>query len=63
MPGELYTDFPNTEVLPAQVTRNRQGQGDGTVYKLSKDTAVRIGKGGPDFRFETLNGDVTITRQ
>jgi hypothetical protein len=63
MHGELYTDFPNTEVLPAQVTRNRQGQGDGTVYKLSKDTAVRIGKGGPDFRFETLNGDVTITRQ
>lgn len=63
MHGELYTDFANTEVLPAQVTRNQQGSGDGTVYKLTKDTAVRIGKGGPDFRFETLNGDVTITKQ
>jgi len=63
MHGELYTDFPDAEVLPAQVTKNQQGKGDGTVYKLSKDTAVRIGKGGPDFRFETLNGDVTITKQ
>ena len=63
MHGELYTDFANTEVLPAQITRNKQGKGDGTVYKLTKDTAVRIGKGGPDFRFETLNGDVTITKQ
>ena len=63
MHGELYTDFPNVEMLPAQVTKNQQGHGDGTVYKLIKDTAVRIGKGGPDFRFETLNGDVTITKQ
>ena len=63
MHGELYTDFPNVEMLPAQVTKNQQGHGDGTVYKLTKDTAVRIGKGGPAFRFETLNGDVTITKQ
>ena len=63
MHGELYTDFTDTQVLPAQVTKNQQGRGDGTVYKLTKDTAVRIGKGGPTFRFETLNGDVTITKQ
>ncbi|MBO2009831.1 hypothetical protein J4E00_12285 [Siccationidurans soli] len=63
MHGEFYTDFPNAEMLPVQVTKNKQNQGDGTVYKLSKDTAVRIGKGGPDLRFETLNGDVTITKQ
>jgi DUF4097 and DUF4098 domain-containing protein YvlB len=62
MHGEFYTDFPNAEVLPAQVTKNRENEGDGTVYKLSKDTAVRIGKGGPDLRFETLNGNVTITK-
>lgn len=63
MHGELYTDFANTAVLPVQVTRNKQGSGGGTVYTLTKDTAVRIGKGGPNFRFETLNGDVTITKQ
>ena len=63
MHGEFYTDFANTAVLPAQVTRNKQGKGDGTVYQLTKDTPVRIGKGGADFRFETLNGDVTITKK
>ncbi|MBH8557376.1 DUF4097 family beta strand repeat-containing protein [Hymenobacter negativus] len=62
MHGEFYTDFPNAEILPVQVTKNREGHGGGTVYKLTKDTAVRIGKGGPDLHFETLNGDVTVTK-
>ncbi len=62
MHGEFYTDFSDAEVLPAQVTKNRENQGGGTVYHLSKDMAVRIGKGGPDFRFETLNGDVTVSK-
>ncbi|MBF9143710.1 hypothetical protein I2I01_18845 [Hymenobacter sp. BT439] len=62
MHGEFLTDFPNAEVLPAQVTKNKEGSGSGTVYKLTKDTAVRIGKGGPDFRFETLNGDVIVSK-
>lgn len=63
MHGEFYTDFANAEMLPVQVTKNREGQGGGTVYQLTKDTAVRIGKGGPDLRFETLNGDVTVSKQ
>ncbi|MBF9222705.1 hypothetical protein I2H31_16495 [Hymenobacter sp. BT662] len=62
MHGEFYTDFPDAEILPAQVTKNQEGKGGGTVYRLSKDQAVRIGKGGPDFRFETLNGDVTVSK-
>jgi hypothetical protein len=62
MHGEFYTDFPNAEILPVQVTKNQEGKGGGTVYRLTKDTGVRIGKGGPDFRFETLNGDVTISK-
>lgn len=63
MHGEFYTDFPNAEMLPVQVIKNREGHGGGTVYKLTKDTAVRIGQGGPDLHFETLNGDVTVTKQ
>ena len=63
MHGELYTDFPNVEPLPVRVTKNQANQGDGTVYTLTKDTAVRVGRGGPDFYFETLNGDVTVARQ
>lgn len=61
--GELFTDFPKAEVLPTQVTKNKQNNGGGTQYKLTKGTAVRLGKGGPDLRFETLNGDVTIKQQ
>ncbi|WP_133273982.1 DUF4097 family beta strand repeat-containing protein [Hymenobacter radiodurans] len=63
MHGELFTDFPQVETLPVQVTQNKQSTGSGTKYKLTKDTAVRLGKGGKDFRFETLNGDVTIKQQ
>lgn len=63
MHGELYTDFPQTEVLPVQVTRNTERQAAGTTYKIRKETAVRLGKGGPDIRLETLNGDVTIKQQ
>ncbi|OON69707.1 DUF4097 family beta strand repeat-containing protein [Hymenobacter sp. CRA2] len=63
MHGEMFTDFPSAEVLPARVSQNQQNTGQGTKYKLSKETAVRLGKGGPDFRFETLNGDVTIKQQ
>ncbi|MBC6991953.1 hypothetical protein [Hymenobacter sp. BT491] len=61
--GELFTDFPKAEILPAQVTQNKQQEGAGTKYKLTKDTAVRLGKGGTNLRFETLNGDVTVKQQ
>lgn len=63
MHGELYTDFPNAETLPVQVTQNKQSAGGGTQYKLTKDTVLRLGKGGKDFRFETINGSVTIKQQ
>ncbi|PJJ60209.1 DUF4097 family beta strand repeat-containing protein [Hymenobacter chitinivorans] len=63
MHGELLTDFPNVENLPVQVVQTKEGSTGGTKYKLSKGTAVRLGKGGNDFRFETLNGDVTIKRR
>ncbi|WP_078062920.1 DUF4097 family beta strand repeat-containing protein [Solirubrum puertoriconensis] len=63
MHGEMYTDFPKTEVLPARVSQNQQANGNGTKYKLSRETAVRLGKGGADFRFETINGNVTVKQQ
>jgi hypothetical protein len=63
MHGELYTDFANAQILPPQVVKNQGNQGNGTVYRLTKETAVRIGPGGPDLRFETLNGNVTISRR
>ena len=63
MHGEYYTDFPNVEVLPPATIRNEEEEGDGTVYKLRKITAIRIGSGGKLFEFETLNGNVYIKKQ
>lgn len=61
--GEFYTDFTEAKLLPPQAIKNQPGQGNGTVYRLTKETAVRFGAGGPDLHFETLNGDVTISRR
>ncbi len=62
MHGDLYTDFDNV-ILPANLTKNQENRGNGTVYKLSKVTAVRVGSGGALFKFETLNGSVYIKKQ
>jgi hypothetical protein len=63
MHGELYTDFNQTERLPASVTKAQDKKGEGTVYKLNTTTSVRFGKGGRKFKFETLNGNVYIKKQ
>ena len=61
--GEFYTDFPDVTVLPSQVTKNEEQKGDKTVYKLSKDSQIRIGNGGKKLRFETFNGNIYIKKQ
>ncbi|GAB3315308.1 hypothetical protein GCM10027299_04370 [Larkinella ripae] len=61
--GDFYTDFPNAELLAPTVTKTQEKKGDGTVYKLNKDTAIRIGKGGQTLQFETFNGNVYIKKQ
>ncbi|WP_332368540.1 hypothetical protein [Spirosoma telluris] len=61
--GKFYTDFPNTEVLPVQAIKTTQKTGDGTVYKLNKNVAIRIGSGGKTFKFETFNGSIYIKKQ
>ena len=63
MNGSFYTDFPNAEALPMQAVKTEQTTGSGTVYKLNKTTAVRVGSGGKTFKFETLNGSIYIKKQ
>ena len=63
MNGRFYTDFPQVEILPVQVTKNTEPKGSGTVYKLDIDKRVRIGSGGKLFRFETMNGNIYIKKQ
>lgn len=63
MQGDFYTDFPEAELLPATVTKKQENKDGGIVYKLNTYTAVRFGKGGKTFKFETLNGNVYIKKQ
>ena len=62
MHGELLTDF-DVEALPVQAEATRSATSQGRfVYKAAGTTRVRVGRGGPDLSFETLNGDVRILR-
>lgn len=61
--GKFYTDFPNAEILPVQAIKTTQQTGSGTVYKLNKNTAIRLGNGGKVFKFETFNGSIYIKKQ
>ncbi|CAA9253240.1 MAG: hypothetical protein AVDCRST_MAG95-1982 [uncultured Adhaeribacter sp.] len=60
MHGEFFSDFDNLKALPAQTTKNTGNTRSGTVYKVDNRQAMRLGKGGPTFSFETLNGDVYV---
>jgi DUF4097 and DUF4098 domain-containing protein YvlB len=63
MNGSYFTDFENVDVLPNTATKSQDTRGNGTVYKLNKNAAVRIGSGGKTFNFETLNGNIYIKKQ
>jgi hypothetical protein len=63
MNGDLFTDFPEVKLLPASTTKVQEKRGEGSVYKLNTITAIRVGKGGMTFKFETLNGNVYIKKQ
>ena len=58
MNGGLYTDF-DVSALPvaAAAPENRNGK---FVWSSRRMTGVRIGRGGPELQFETLNGNVMI---
>jgi DUF4097 and DUF4098 domain-containing protein YvlB len=63
MNGNFYTDFTNVEVLPVRITKTKEQEGGGTVYRLGKNRDIRIGSGGKIFKFETLTGNVYIKKQ
>ncbi len=63
MQGDFYTDFPNAERLPPSVTKKQDKKDGSIIYQLNACMAVRFGKGGRTFKFETLNGNVYIKKQ
>ena len=62
MNGDIYTDFPVT-TLPARAAEV-SGRTEGRfVYKSDRFFGVRTGKGGPEIKLETLNGDILIKKR
>jgi DUF4097 and DUF4098 domain-containing protein YvlB len=58
MNGGLFTDFPvSTLPIAGSLPERRDGK---FVWHSNRLTGVRIGGGGPELDFETLNGDVLI---
>jgi len=61
MNGEIYTDFPVTG-LPAAAGKAKRDENGRFVYKSDRFFGVRSGKGGPEIKLETLNGDILIKK-
>jgi hypothetical protein len=58
MNGEAFTDFEVTSIPGRTIASNtRNGK---SVYKVSRMSGVRAGKGGPSIELNTLNGDMFI---
>ena len=59
--GGLYTDF-EAQPLPGTVAATTERRNGRFVYRANEFTRVRVGGGGPQMTFETLNGNVRARR-
>jgi hypothetical protein len=60
MRGDLFTDFDVTGVVQRPAAGERR---DGRYrYRSGGYSLFRVGKGGPELSFDTLNGDVRVLR-
>jgi len=59
--GDAYSDFP-FDYLPSQAATNDREDGK-YVYKSDSFMGVRINKGGPEIKMDTLNGDLLINKK
>jgi DUF4097 and DUF4098 domain-containing protein YvlB len=60
--GQAYTDFEATALLPTTAQATERGNGK-FVYRFNHTSNVRIGSGGPELSFETVNGDIRIKKE
>jgi hypothetical protein len=61
MNGEAFSDFAVTP-LPVEPIEAKSRNGR-RVYKREGFTSVRVGKGGPVIRCQTMNGDILVRRK
>ena len=59
--GGLFTDF-DVQSLPGTVSAAGERRNGRFVYRANEFTRVRVGSGGPQITFETLNGNVRARR-
>ena len=59
--GAVYTDFDATALSqPAGTAERRDGK---FIFKSDRHSSVRIGSGGPELKFETVNGEIRIKKE
>lgn len=61
MHGGLFTDF-DAQPLPSVAPTSGERRNGRFVYRGNEFTRVRVGRGGPEITFETLNGSVRAIR-
>ncbi len=59
--GDAYSDFP-FEYLPSRVAKEGRYKGK-YIYKSDRFIGVRISRGGPEIKMDTLNGNILITKR
>jgi DUF4097 and DUF4098 domain-containing protein YvlB len=59
--GQAYTDFDAT-ALPSAAQSGERVNGK-FLYRFNQTRNVRIGSGGPELSFETVNGDIRIKKE
>jgi DUF4097 and DUF4098 domain-containing protein YvlB len=59
--GAVYTDFDTAALTqPAGTAERKNGK---FIYKQDRHTGVRVGSGGPELKFETVNGEIRIRKE
>jgi Toastrack DUF4097 len=60
--GDFLTDF-DVDLQPHPPVVEQGGRNGRYEVRLERETVALVGRGGPDFRFKTFNGDVMIRKR
>lgn len=60
--GEFFTDF-DTTVQPRPPVVEQGGQNGRYQVRLERETVAVVGRGGPDIRFKTFNGNIMVRKR
>ncbi len=60
--GEFYTDF-DVKVQPTPPVVAQGGQNGRYEVRVERETVATVGRGGPDIRFKTFNGNIMVRKR